>query len=170
MQGMRIDYLPWSPFTSLQSYGIASAARLQREELSTSKQEHRETSSNSTGIYMGMHPLLNLQTFLILQITRQRLTNLLEVLHLSKLMANIIKLEKIYNNGSPFDCFPFSTLPMASGIDGNGIFVRVPGVFAVLLIFFLIDALVLVAILINWCFLLLMLLLLPLQAPLLEEA
>jgi hypothetical protein len=34
MQGMKIDYLPWSLPVSLQPHVIASVARLQREEVS----------------------------------------------------------------------------------------------------------------------------------------
>jgi hypothetical protein len=43
--------------------GVASVARLQREEMSTTQQEARETGTFPTGIYVGLHPLLNLQTF-----------------------------------------------------------------------------------------------------------
>jgi hypothetical protein len=51
--------------------GVASVARLQREEMSTTQEEGGETGTFPTGIYGGLHPLLNLQTILILQITRQ---------------------------------------------------------------------------------------------------
>jgi hypothetical protein len=70
-------------------HGIASVARLQREEMSTTQQEARETGTFSTGIYKGRaSSCLNFQKSVILQSTRQMLTNLLEVLHLLKCIAN----------------------------------------------------------------------------------
>jgi hypothetical protein len=54
-------------------------ARLQREEMSTTQQEARETGTFSTGMYGAVHPLCH---GIICKI--QRHTNLLEVLHLCK--------------------------------------------------------------------------------------
>jgi hypothetical protein len=68
--------------------GVASVARLQREEMSTTQEEGRETGTFPTGIYGGRASSVEFANDLILQITRQRLTNLLEVLHLSTFMAN----------------------------------------------------------------------------------
>jgi hypothetical protein len=65
------------------------------------------------------------------------LTNLLEVLFPCKYTTNLIKFDKIDNDGAPLDCFLFPTIAMASLIDGNGIFVRVAaGVVAILTIVF----------------------------------
>jgi hypothetical protein len=44
---------------SFGTHGIASVARLQREEVSRSAKEHGGTGSNSTGFYAALHPLLN---------------------------------------------------------------------------------------------------------------
>jgi hypothetical protein len=44
-----------SPLLSLQTHGIArSVVRLQREEMSMIKERTRRSSSNSTGVYMGI--------------------------------------------------------------------------------------------------------------------
>jgi hypothetical protein len=58
MQGMEIDCLPWSPFASLHPHVIA----MQREKMSTTQQEARETGTCSTGMYETVHPLLKLKT------------------------------------------------------------------------------------------------------------
>jgi hypothetical protein len=79
-----------SAVVSSQSHGIASVARLQREEVSRRQQEAWETSSNSTGIYMGCASSSKFSSFLLVANHTARLTNLLEVLHLSKPMANLI--------------------------------------------------------------------------------
>jgi hypothetical protein len=87
MQGMKFDYLPWSPVVSLQPHVIASVARLQRQEVSWRKEEDGDLVGfvhESTG---GLHPLASLQTILILQLSSE---NLLEVLLLLKYMANLI--------------------------------------------------------------------------------
>jgi hypothetical protein len=42
--------------------GVPSVARLQREEMSTTQEEARETGTFSTGIYGGRASSLNLQT------------------------------------------------------------------------------------------------------------
>ena len=69
--------------------GVASVARLQREEMSTTQEEGGETGTFSTGIYGGRTSSLNLQTFLnSANHTVNLLTNLLESLHLLKFMAN----------------------------------------------------------------------------------
>jgi hypothetical protein len=46
---------------SFGTHGIASVARLQREEVSRSAKEHGGTGSNSTGIYRWLASSLNLQ-------------------------------------------------------------------------------------------------------------
>jgi hypothetical protein len=100
--------------------GIASVARLQREEVSRAKKEHEELVALlhvSTG---GLHPLSNLQvTF--------DLANHMAKDHKSTGSCASFethgKSNLIDNNGAPFGCFLFPTLPMASRIDGNGIFI-----------------------------------------------
>jgi hypothetical protein len=50
MNDKKVDYLPFSRLHSFETHGIASVARLQREEMSRSAKEHGGTGSNSTGI------------------------------------------------------------------------------------------------------------------------
>jgi hypothetical protein len=73
---------------SFQTHGIASVARLQREEVSRSKREARGTGSICTGFYKGSASSFEFLSVLLVANHTARLTNLLEVLHLSKLMAN----------------------------------------------------------------------------------
>jgi hypothetical protein len=56
--------------------------------MSTTQEEARETGTFSTGIYGGVHPLLNFAVRFDLANHMEMLTNLLEVLHLSKFMAD----------------------------------------------------------------------------------
>jgi hypothetical protein len=49
----------------LQSHGIASIARLQREEVSMIKEGIRRSSSNSTGLYEGLASSLEFLSFLL---------------------------------------------------------------------------------------------------------
>ena len=88
MQAKKLITYHFFCLLSFETHGIASVARLQREEVSMMKGRTRRSSSNSTGFYEALHPLAMLQTFWSLQITRSLCSqNLLEVLHLSKSMA-----------------------------------------------------------------------------------
>jgi hypothetical protein len=51
MNGKKVDYLSFLRLLSFQTHGIASVARLQREEVSRAKKEHGGTGTFSTGIY-----------------------------------------------------------------------------------------------------------------------
>jgi hypothetical protein len=53
----KVDYLPFLRLLSFETHGIASVARLQREEVSRAKKEHGGTGTFPTGIYGGLHPL-----------------------------------------------------------------------------------------------------------------
>jgi hypothetical protein len=88
MQARKLITYHFFCLLSFGTHGIASVARLQREETPTTQQDARGTGTFPTGIYKSWHPL---SEFEILQDTSQ---NLLEVLHLSKYStANLIEFE-----------------------------------------------------------------------------
>jgi hypothetical protein len=69
--------------------GVPSVARLQREEMSTTQEEGRGTGTFPTGIYGDVASSVEFaNVFDLANHTVNLLTNLLETLHLSKLMAN----------------------------------------------------------------------------------
>jgi hypothetical protein len=70
--------------------GLPSVARLQREEVSRAKKEARGTGTFPTGIYGGLHPLLNFANVFDLANHTANAHNLLETLHLLELRANAI--------------------------------------------------------------------------------
>jgi hypothetical protein len=73
---------------SFETHGITSVARLQREEVSRAKKEHGGTGTFSTGIYGGRASSLDFANVFDLANHTANAHNLLEVLHLLKLMAN----------------------------------------------------------------------------------
>jgi hypothetical protein len=89
MQARKLITYHFFRLLSFKTHGIASVARLQREEVSSSAKEHGGTGIISTGIYEALHPLAILQFILISQSTPQICSqNLLQVLLLCKYTAD----------------------------------------------------------------------------------
>jgi hypothetical protein len=70
MSGKKIDYLPViissaCLFRNIETYGIASFARLQREEMSMIKEKTRRSSSISTGICARLACFVEFWSFLL---------------------------------------------------------------------------------------------------------
>ena len=118
-----------------ETHGIASVARLQREEMSTTKQEARGHGTFPAGIYESWHPLSNFANDFDQANHRAKVHKSTGSTASFKIHGNLItfKTKWSIDNGAPFDyvpfptlAIPFPTLAMASEIDGNGILVRVP--------------------------------------------
>jgi hypothetical protein len=89
MQAKKLITYHFFRLLSFETHGIASVARLQRKEMSTTQQKARGTSTFSTGIYGGHASSVNFgDDFESADHTANALTDLLEVLHLSKHTAN----------------------------------------------------------------------------------
>ena len=113
---------------SFQTHGIASVARLQREEVSRAKTGHGGTGTFSTWFYKELASSVGIR---VLAWHGKLLINLLEVLHHLKIHCKF----NYIHNGAPFDWFfLFPTAAKPSQMYWNGIFVRFAGFVVMILL------------------------------------